>query len=60
MKIYILICVILIVYKGASVGIRPELQRNILSFGYGMNQNMKGFWHIHLTDSMWSQNSCCP
>ena len=42
MKIYILFCIILIVYKGASIEIRPELQRNILNFGYGINYKYEG------------------
>ena len=39
MKIYILfyILIILIAYKSASIEIRPELQRNILNLGYGIN-----------------------
>ena len=42
MKIYILFCIILIVYKGASIEIRPELQRNILNFGYEINYKYEG------------------
>ena len=42
MKIYILFCIILIVYKGASIEIRPKLQRNILNFGYGINYKYEG------------------
>ena len=42
MKIYILFCVILIIYKGASIEIRPELQRNILNFDYGINYKYEG------------------
>ena len=42
MKIYILFCVILIVYKGASIEIRPKLKRNILNFGYGINYKYEG------------------
>ena len=42
MKIYILFCIILIAYKSASIGIRPELQRNILNFGYGINYEYEG------------------
>ena len=40
MLFYILI--ILIVYKGASIEIRPELQRNILNFGYRINYKYEG------------------
>ena len=42
MKIYILFCIILIFYKGAPIEIRPELQRNILNFGYGINYKYEG------------------
>ena len=42
MKIYIFFCIILIVYKGASIEIRPKLQRNILNFGYGINYKYEG------------------
>ena len=42
MKICILFCVILIVHKGASIEIRPKLQRNILNFGYGINYKYEG------------------
>ena len=37
---------------GASITIRPELQRNILSFGYGINYKYEGMLELHLTDSM--------
>ena len=38
---------------GASIEIRPELQRNILNFGYGINYKYEGMLvHIHLTGSM--------
>ena len=42
MKIYVLFCIILLFYLGASEEIRPELQRNILNFGYGINYKYKG------------------
>ena len=42
MKIYILFCIILIVYKGASIEIRPDLHSNILNFGYGINYKYEG------------------
>ena len=29
-------------YMGASIEIRPELQRNILNFGYGINYKYEG------------------
>ena len=37
MRLYIFFCVILKFYLSASIEIRPELQRNILNFGYGIN-----------------------
>ena len=52
MKIYILFCIILKVFMGASIVIRPELQRNILNFGYGINYKYEGMLAIHLTNSM--------
>ena len=37
MRFYLLFCVIFQFYIGTSIEIRPELQRNILNFGYGVN-----------------------
>ena len=42
MKIYTLFCIILIFNLGASIEIRPELQRNILNLGYGINYKYEG------------------
>ena len=42
MNIYILFCVIFQFYTGATIEIRPELQRNILNFGYGINYKYEG------------------
>ena len=42
MKIYIFFCVIFQFYIGATIEIRPELQRNILNFGYGINYKYEG------------------
>ena len=42
MKIYMLFCVNLQFYIGATIEIRPELQRNILNFGYGINYKYEG------------------
>ena len=42
MKIYILFCVIFQFYIGASIEIKPKLQRNILNFGYGINYKYEG------------------
>ena len=37
MKIYSLFCIVFQFYIDTSVKIKPELQRNILNFGYGIN-----------------------
>ena len=42
MKIYILFCIVLKSYLGVSIEIRPELQRNILNFGHGINYKYEG------------------
>ena len=42
MKIHILFCIIFKFYVGTSVEIRPELQRNILNFSYGINYKYEG------------------
>ena len=42
MRFYLLFCVIFQFYIGASIEIRPELQRNILNFGYGINYKYEG------------------
>ena len=45
MKFYIffyLAYVFLQFYLGTSIEIRPELQRNILNFGYGINYKYEG------------------
>ena len=42
MKIFMLFCVIYQFYFGATIEIRPELQRNILNFGYGINYKYEG------------------
>ena len=42
MKIYMLFCVIFQFCTGATIEIRPELQRNILNFGYVINYKYKG------------------
>ena len=42
MKIYILFHIILLVYKGTSIEIKPDLQRNILNFGYGIIYKYEG------------------
>ena len=42
MRIYTLFCVVLNFHIGASIEIRPEFQRNILNFGYGINFKYKG------------------
>ena len=42
MKIFMLFCVIFQFYFGATIEIRPKLQRNILNFGYGINYKYEG------------------
>ena len=42
MKIYTLLYIIFQFYIGTSIEIRPELQRNILNFGYGINYKYEG------------------
>ena len=42
MKIYIVFCVISQFYIGATIEIRPKLQRNILNFDYGINYKYEG------------------
>ena len=37
MKLYSLFCIVFQYYIGTCVKIRPELQRNIQNFGYGIN-----------------------
>ena len=42
MRFYLLFCAIFQFYIGTSIEIRPELQRNILNFGYGINYKYEG------------------
>ena len=42
MKFYTVFCIIFQFHTGASIKIKPELQRNILNFGYGINYKYKG------------------
>ena len=49
MRFYLLFCIIFQFYIGASIEIRPELQRNILNFGYGINDTYEGIL-AHLFD----------
>ena len=42
MRFYLLFCVIFQIYVGASIEVRPELQRNILNFGYGNHYKYEG------------------
>ena len=53
-KLYLCIIVILnCVSTYTMIEIMPELKKNILKFGYGINNE---HCHIHLTDSMWQLN----
>ena len=42
MKFYLLFCVILQFYISTPIKIKPELQRNILNFGNGINYKYEG------------------
>ena len=42
MKFYSLSCIIFQFYIGASIEIKPEPQRNILNFGYGIDYKYEG------------------
>ena len=42
MKFYSLFCIIFQFYIGTHIKIKPELQRNILNFGYGINYKYEG------------------
>ena len=42
MKFYTLFCIIFQFYIGTYIEIKPELQRNILNFGYGINYKYEG------------------
>ena len=42
MKIFTLFCIIFQFHLGATIEIRPELQKNILNFGYGINYKYEG------------------
>ena len=42
MNIYLFICVLCQFYSSTSTKIKPELKKNILNFGYGINYKYKG------------------
>ena len=42
MKFYSIFCIIFQFYIGTSIKIKPELKRNILNFGYGINYKYEG------------------
>ena len=42
MKFYSLLCIIFQFYIGTSIKIKPERQRNIPNFGYGINYKYEG------------------
>ena len=42
MRFHTLFCVIFQFYIGASIEIKPELKRNILNIGYGVNYKYEG------------------
>ena len=37
MKVFLLLCILFQFYLGTSTKIKPELKKNILKFGYGIN-----------------------
>ena len=42
MKIFLFVCILLQFYLGTSNKIKPELKKNILNFGYGINYKYEG------------------
>ena len=42
MKLYLFLCILCQFFLGTSTKIKPELQRNILNFGYGINYTYEG------------------
>ena len=42
MKFYLFLCAILQFYISTSTKLKPELKRNILKFGYGINYKYEG------------------
>ena len=42
MKIYSFLCILYQFYLGTSTKIKPELKKNILNFGYGINYKYEG------------------
>ena len=38
----LLILLLCLIYKHSSVAIKPELQKNVLKFGYGINYKYEG------------------
>ena len=49
MKIYLFLCILCQYYLGTSTKIKPELKKNILNFGYGINYKYEGML-VHLFD----------
>ena len=44
----IALCLFLFVYDSSAIDIMPELKRNILNFGYGVNLSMRECYLIPL------------
>ena len=42
MNIYSLFCILCQFYQSTSIKIKPELKKNILNFGYGINYKYEG------------------
>ena len=48
----IALCLLLFVYDSSAIDIMPELKRNILNFGYGVNFKYEGM-HSHSFDQFY-------
>ena len=42
MKMYLFLCILCQFFLGTPTKIKPELKRNILNFGYGINYKYEG------------------
>ena len=59
MKLYVFLLFIILAV-GDSIKFNPELQKNILKFGYGINYKYKACWPTHLTGSISLQKFMLP
>ena len=60
MRFYLILSFICHFYQNTSTEIKPELKRNILNFGYGINYKYDVCLCIHLTDFTSSQKFMLP